>query len=140
MLFCRYLCTTTAFQPLYGKLGDIFGRKACILFSYSLFGLGTLLCGLAQTMNQLIVSRVCVSNQIGMESRSLQRVLYEQGLTGVGAGGMLTSVSILLSDVVALEERGIWQGYVNMIFACGAGLGAPLGFRLPVSLLLRQQR
>lgn len=36
-------------------------------------------------------------------------------------------VSILLSDIVTLEERGIWQGYVNMVFACGAGLGAPLG-------------
>ena len=36
-------------------------------------------------------------------------------------------MSILLSDIVTLEERGIWQGYVNMVFACGAGLGAPLG-------------
>lgn len=36
-------------------------------------------------------------------------------------------VSVLLSDIVTLEERGLWQGYVNMVFACGAGLGAPLG-------------
>lgn len=36
-------------------------------------------------------------------------------------------MSILLSDIVTLEERGIWQGYANMVFACGAGLGAPLG-------------
>lgn len=36
-------------------------------------------------------------------------------------------MSILLSDIVSLEERGIWQGYVNMVFAVGAGSGAPLG-------------
>lgn len=53
--------------------------------------------------------------------------LGPKALTGIGAGGILTVVSILLSDIVTLEERGIWQGYVNMVFACGAGLGAPLG-------------
>ncbi|KAH6628917.1 major facilitator superfamily protein [Chaetomium tenue] len=105
-LATAYLCTTTAFQPLYGKLGDIFGRKACLLFAYSVFGLGALFCGLAGTMTHLIVARA---------------------LTGIGAGGIITVASILLSDIVTLEERGIWQGYVNMVFACGAGLGAPLG-------------
>ncbi|TEY65542.1 hypothetical protein BOTCAL_0139g00090 [Botryotinia calthae] len=105
-LATAYLCTTTSFQPLYGKLGDIFGSKACIVFAYSMFGFGAMLCGLARNMNQLIVARA---------------------LTGIGAGGIITVVSILLSNIVTLEERGIWQGYVNMVFACGAGLGAPLG-------------
>ncbi|KAK4205033.1 MFS general substrate transporter [Triangularia verruculosa] len=105
-LATAYLCTTTSFQPLYGKLGDIFGRKACLLFAFSVFGLGALLCGLAGDMTQLIAARA---------------------LTGVGAGGIITVVSILLSDIVTLEERGVWQSYVNMVFALGAGLGAPLG-------------
>ncbi|KAL2017567.1 hypothetical protein VTK56DRAFT_1940 [Thermocarpiscus australiensis] len=105
-LATAYLCTTTSFQPLYGRLADIFGRKSCLLFTYSVFGLGALLCGLASSMNQLIMARA---------------------LTGVGAGGIITLVSILLSDIVSLEERGIWQGHVNMVFATGAGLGAPLG-------------
>ncbi|KAK0664513.1 MFS general substrate transporter [Cercophora samala] len=105
-LATAYLCTTTAFQPLYGKLGDIFGRKACLLFAFSVFGVGALLCGVAGDMRQLIAARA---------------------LTGVGAGGIITVVSILLSDIVTLEERGVWQSYVNMVFACGAGLGAPLG-------------
>ncbi|KAM7185425.1 MFS general substrate transporter [Naviculisporaceae sp. PSN 640] len=105
-LATAYLCTTTAFQPLYGKLGDIFGRKPCLLFALSVFGLGALLCGLAADMLQLIAARA---------------------LTGIGAGGIITVVSILLSDIVSLEERGLWQSYVNMVFACGAGLGAPLG-------------
>lgn len=101
-----YFLTLTSFQPLYGKLSDIFGRKPCLLFGYALFGLGCLFCGLAQDMNQLIAARA---------------------FSGIGGGGMTTVVSILLSDVVPLRERGQWQGYVNIIYAAGAGTGAPLG-------------
>ena len=53
-----YFLTLTSIQPLYGKLSDIFGRKTCILFAYFVFGLGCLFCGLAQTMEQLIMARV----------------------------------------------------------------------------------
>ncbi|KAI9848942.1 MAG: hypothetical protein M1838_000322 [Thelocarpon superellum] len=101
-----YLLTMTAFQPLYGKLSDIFGRKPALLFAYSVFGIGTLCCGVSRTMNELIASRA---------------------LAGIGGGGMTTVVSILLSDIVALRDRGTWQGYINIIFALGAGAGAPLG-------------
>lgn len=101
-----YFLTLTSFQPLYGKLSDIFGRKACLLFGYSVFGIGCLLCGLAQNMSQLIAARA---------------------FSGIGGGGMTTVVSILLSDTVPLRERGKWQGYVNIIYATGASTGAPLG-------------
>lgn len=101
-----YFLTLTSFQPLYGKLSDIFGRKACLLFGYSVFGIGCLLCGLAQNMSQLIAARA---------------------FAGIGGGGMTTVVSILLSDTVPLRERGKWQGYVNIIYATGASTGAPLG-------------
>jgi predicted MFS family arabinose efflux permease len=103
---CRYFLTLTSFQPLYGKLSDIFGRKACLLFAYVIFGLGCLFCGLANDMNQLILARA---------------------FAGIGGGGMTTVVSILLSDAVPLRERGTWQGYINLIYATGAGIGAPLG-------------
>ena len=53
-----YFLTLTSFQPLYGKLSDIFGRKACLLFAYAVFGTGCLLCGLAQDIKQLIAARV----------------------------------------------------------------------------------
>jgi MFS family permease len=53
-----YFLTLSSFQPLYGKLSDIFGRKACLLWSYAIFGLGGLFCGLAQDINQLIAARV----------------------------------------------------------------------------------
>jgi len=87
-------------------MSDIFSRKACLLFAYLVFGLGCLFCGLAQNMNQLIAARA---------------------FAGIGGGGMTTVVSILLSDVIPLKERGTWQGYINIIYATGAGIGAPLG-------------
>ncbi|KAI9837878.1 MAG: hypothetical protein M1837_002698 [Sclerophora amabilis] len=101
-----YFLTLTSFQPLYGKFSDIFGRKQALLFAYTIFGLGCLWCGLARSMNELIVARA---------------------FAGIGGGGMTTVVSILLSDVIPLRNRGTWQGYVNIIFATGSGCGAPLG-------------
>ena len=53
-----YFLTLTSFQPLYGKLSDIFGRKACLLFAYAIFGIGCLFCGLARNINELIAARV----------------------------------------------------------------------------------
>lgn len=109
----RYFLTLTSCQPLYGKLSDIFGRKECLLFSYVVFGLGCLGCGLARDINQLIVSRA---------------------VAGVGGGGMNAVVSILLTDIVPLRERGVWQGYMNIIFGAGTATGAPLGGLLADSL------
>src|SRR2546426_3814893 len=63
-----YLVTSTVTVPLYGKLSDLYGRKRLFVVSISLFVLGSLLCGAAQTMTQLIVFR---------------------GLQGVGAGGLI---------------------------------------------------
>ncbi|KAH7418441.1 putative MFS multidrug transporter [Cadophora sp. MPI-SDFR-AT-0126] len=101
-----YFLTLTSFQPLYGKLSDIFGRKPCLLFAYSIFGLGCLFCGLARNLNELVAARA---------------------FAGIGGGGMTTVVSILFSDIIPLRERGTWQGYMNIVYAFGASLGAPLG-------------
>lgn len=54
----RYFITLTSFQPLYGKMSDIFGRKSALLFGYAVFGLGCLFCGLARNMNELVAARV----------------------------------------------------------------------------------
>jgi MFS family permease len=70
------------------------------------FGLGSTLCGLARNIEELIAARA---------------------LAGIGGSGMTTITSILLSDVVSLRDRGTWQGYVNIIYAFGAGAGAPIG-------------
>lgn len=101
-----YFLTLTSSQPLYGKLSDIFGRKACLLFGYTVFGLGCLGCGLARDIRELIAARA---------------------FAGVGGGAMTTVVSILLSDICTLRERGTYQGYINIVYAAGASAGAPLG-------------
>ncbi|KAK7544346.1 membrane transporter [Phyllosticta citribraziliensis] len=101
-----YFLTLTSFQPLYGKLSDIFGRKSCLLFAYIIFGIGCLWCGLARSLNELVIARA---------------------FAGIGGGGMTTVVSIMMSDIVTLRERGKWQGYINIVYATGASTGAPLG-------------
>lgn len=101
-----YFLTLTSFQPLYGKLSDIFGRKACLLYAYTIFGFGCLFCGLAQDINQLIAARI---------------------FQGIGGGGMTTVVSIIFSDIIPLKDRGLWQGLINIIYASGSASGAPLG-------------
>ena len=53
-----YFLTMTASQPLYGKLSDIFGRKPCLMFAYTMFGLGSLGCGITSSMGGLIAGRV----------------------------------------------------------------------------------
>ncbi|TVY27763.1 Vacuolar membrane amino acid uptake transporter [Lachnellula hyalina] len=101
-----YFLTLTGFQPLYGKLSDIFGRKPALLFAYIVFGTGCLLCGLARNLGELVAARA---------------------FAGIGGGGVTTVVSILFSDIVPLRERGSWQGYMNIVYAVGASGGAPLG-------------
>ncbi|KAJ7029714.1 member of the major facilitator superfamily [Mycena alexandri] len=101
-----YMMTLTSFQPLYGKMSDIFGRKPCLLFAYTVFALGSLCCSLSKTLPQLIFAR---------------------GIAGIGGGGMSTVVSIIMSDIVPLRSRGTWQGIINIVYASGSAAGAPLG-------------
>ncbi|TAQ91243.1 hypothetical protein B7494_g459 [Chlorociboria aeruginascens] len=108
-----YFLTLTSFQPLYGKLSDIFGRKPALLFAYAVFGLGCILCGFARNLKELVISRA---------------------IAGIGGGGMNTVTSIIMSDIIPLRQRGLWQGYVNIIFAAGASAGAPLGGLLADSI------
>lgn len=121
-----YFLTLTSFQPLYGKLSDIFGRKACLLFAYAVFGTGCLFCGLARNINELIAARVCLLCKLG-PVLCMADGFFEQVFQGIGGGGMTTVVSILMSDIVPLRDRGIWQGIINIIYSTGAGAGAPLG-------------
>lgn len=105
-LSTSFLLTSTAFQPLYGRLSDTMGRKLPYLFGMALFVGGTLWCALAQSMTSFILARaVC----------------------GLGAGGMLTMGSIITSDMVPIEIRGIYQSYLNILFGLGSALGAASG-------------
>ncbi|KAF8306899.1 vacuolar amino acid permease [Clavulina sp. PMI_390] len=101
-----YLLSVCCFTPLYGRLAEILGRKGAMLVALSLFSLGTLLCGIANSMLALIVARA---------------------VAGMGGGGILTVSSVAMSDLVPLNERGLYQGLQAMLYGLGSGLGGPLG-------------
>lgn len=101
-----YLLSVCCFTPLYGRLSDILGRKGAMLLALSLFGSGTLLCGLAPSMDALIAARA---------------------VAGMGGGGVMTVSSIAVTDLIPLRQRGLYQGMTNILFGLGAGLGGPLG-------------
>ncbi|KAK2467209.1 hypothetical protein APHAL10511_000758 [Amanita phalloides] len=101
-----YMLTQTSFQPLAGKLSDLFGRKACLLTCYGIYAFGSLIFGLSITMTQLIVARA---------------------ISGIGSGGITILVTIIMSDIVSLRTRGTWQGLLNLVSAAGSTIGALLG-------------
>ncbi|PSR76213.1 major facilitator superfamily domain-containing protein [Coniella lustricola] len=101
-----YLLTSTACQPLYGRLSDVFGRKAVLLGSMGFFLFGSILCAVAQSMVMLIIFRA---------------------VSGIGGGGILTSVMITTSDVVSLEKRGTYQGLLGVVVAGANSIGPLVG-------------
>ena len=64
----------------------------------------------------------------------MTQLVIARTISGIGGGGMNSLVSILLTDIVPLRERGVWQGYLNLIFAAGTSTGAPLGGLLADSI------
>lgn len=105
-LSTAFLLTSTAFQPVFGRLSDTIGRKAPYLFTLTIFLFATLWCALAQSMTSFIAARA---------------------LCGLGAGGMMSLGSIITSDLVPIEIRGAYQSYINIIFGIGSAMGAALG-------------
>ncbi|KAH0100892.1 putative major facilitator superfamily transporter, partial [Aureobasidium melanogenum] len=90
-----YLIANAAFQPLSGKMSDIYGRKAGIIFASSFFAIGTLICGLAQNAPMMILGRV---------------------VAGTGGGCLNTISTFIASDLIPLRKRGLWQGFANLIY------------------------
>lgn len=101
-----YLLTSAVSTPLYGKIGDMFGRKKIMQTAIVIFLLGSILCGIAQTMNQLIIFR---------------------GLQGLGAGGLMVLAMAIVGDVVPPRQRGRYQGYFGATFAATSVIGPLLG-------------
>lgn len=101
-----YLLSCSAFQPLYGKVSDIFGRKPLLVFSNVMFALGCLISGYNHNLVGLSIGRF---------------------ITGIGGGG-LTSLSVITtSDLVPLRKRGVYQGFGNIAFGLGASTGGIWG-------------
>ncbi|EAS35824.1 drug:H+ antiporter-2 [Coccidioides immitis RS] len=105
-LASAYLISNAACQPLSGKLTDIFSRRTGLVVSNVLFGLGNLICGLAQDEWVMIFGRV---------------------VAGMGGGGLTAIATFVTSDLVPLRKRGLWQGIGNICYGVGSGLGGVFG-------------
>ena len=101
-----YLIGQSVTQPLSGRLTDIFGRRQGLLLCNVVFGLGTLLCGLAPTEGVLITGRT---------------------IAGLGGGAMVTICMFVAGDLVPLRKRGVLQGIGNIVIGAGSGIGGLLG-------------
>jgi EmrB/QacA subfamily drug resistance transporter len=103
-VFTAYMLASTVTVPLYGKLGDVYGRRPLFLFAIVVFLAGSALCGLAHNMPELVVFR---------------------GIQGLGAGGLFPLALAVIANVVPPADRGRYQGLIGAVFA-GASIAGPL--------------
>ena len=101
-----YVVAAAATTPLWGKLGDRYGRKRLLEISLATFLVGSALCGIAQSITMLVVSRA---------------------LQGIAAGGLMTLAMASVGDLVEPRERGRYQGYITSTFAVATVAGPLIG-------------
>src|SRR5271156_3841101 len=101
-----FMVTSTISTPLYGKLSDMYGRKPLFFTAIIIFLIGSIVCGLAQTMFQLILFRA---------------------IQGLGAGGLITLAQTTVGDLIVPRERGKYQGLFGAVFATCSVAGPILG-------------
>ena len=111
-----YLLTSTVATPLWGKLGDMYGRKRLFQLSIVIFLVGSALSGLSQNMAELIAFRA---------------------LQGIGAGGLIVGAQAIIGDVVSPRERGRYMGYFGAVFGVTSVIGPLLGGYFTTSLSWR---
>ncbi|HKN58978.1 MAG TPA: MDR family MFS transporter, partial [Gemmatimonadaceae bacterium] len=101
-----YLLAQTIVTPIYGKLGDLYGRKIILQSAIVLFLVGSALCGLAQNMTQLILFRA---------------------VQGLGGGGLVVTTQAVVGDIVPPRDRGRYQGIFGAVFGLSSIAGPLLG-------------
>ena len=101
-----YLLTATVSTPLWGRVSDLYGRKALFQASIAIFLAGSALSGAAGTLAELIGFRA---------------------LQGLGAGGLMTLAMAIVADIISPRERGRYQGYIQMVFVLASVAGPLLG-------------
>src|SRR5262245_26065458 len=105
-VFTAYMLTSTVTVPVYGRLGDVHGRRPLLLIAIAVFLLGSALCGIAQNMTELVVFRA---------------------IQGVGAGGLFPLSLAVIGAIVPPRDRGRWQGLIGSVFAAASILGPAVG-------------
>ena len=101
-----YLLASTVVGPLYGKLGDQYGRKRLLQTAIVIFLVGSALCGLTQNMTELIAFRA---------------------LQGLGGGGLIVTTLAVIGDIIPPRERGRYQGFFGAVFGVSTIIGPLLG-------------
>jgi EmrB/QacA subfamily drug resistance transporter len=101
-----YLLASTVSGPLYGKLGDLYGRKRVLQTAIVIFLVGSALCGIAQNMTELIVFRA---------------------VQGLGGGGLMVTTVAVVGDIIPARERGRYQGFFGAVFGVSTVIGPLLG-------------
>ncbi|KAF6012819.1 hypothetical protein HII12_002342 [Brettanomyces bruxellensis] len=101
-----YLLTNAIFQPLVGKISDVYGRRTTLLCAQFWFIIGCFFCAISRTVTDFAIARA---------------------LAGIGGGGMSALSSIIVTDVIPLRLRGMFQGYANLVYGTGQFLGPVIG-------------
>ncbi|KAJ1895305.1 hypothetical protein LPJ66_004672 [Kickxella alabastrina] len=101
-----YLITTTAFQPIYGKISDIVGRVPAILFASTMLLIGSLVCAISQTLAVMIIGRA---------------------IQGLGTAGMFTMANVLVADLYSERARGKFMGLSSGVWSLASSGGLVLG-------------